>query len=254
MRCTWKPLILILCHKSCWQNWREAIGEYQVSSASPCPGWSVAFTTSAKLARSNRRVSGELSFSQSNMVRRLTTLAKLARSNRRVSGELSMSQSSVVHRLFDLGKTDEKLSESIRWAEYVPVQCGPSPLRPRQNWREAIGEYQVNWVCPSPVWSVAFTISLKASKAAELGLMLPKYSKTFDSLNWYWGSSDAGALGNVEQPFIVIAPWSTLSRNGTTWPPPIDGLNSTNCIFMLNWIVWIRTVWINWMAWNVFHN
>ena len=23
-----------------------------------------------------------------------------------------------------------------------------------------------------------------------------------------------------------------------------------NCILMLNWIVWIRTVWLNWIAWN----
>ena len=28
------------------------------------------------------------------------------------------------------------------------------------------------------------------------------------------------------------------------------------CIRMLNWIVWIRTVWLNWIVWNrdVFHN
>ena len=29
-----------------------------------------------------------------------------------------------------------------------------------------------------------------------------------------------------------------------------------NCVLKLNWIVWIRTVWLSWIAWNrnVFHN
>ena len=37
---------------------------------------------------------------------------------------------------------------------------------------------------------------------------------------------------------------------------PIYGPNRTNCILMLNWIVWIRTVWLDWIAWNrnVFDN
>ena len=34
---------------------------------------------------------------------------------------------------------------------------------------------------------------------------------------WWWGSSNAGALGNVEHLFIAIAPRSTLARNGSTW-------------------------------------
>ena len=29
---------------------------------------------------------------------------------------------------------------------------------------------------------------------------------------WWWGSSNAGALGNAEYPFIVIAPVSTQAR------------------------------------------
>ena len=33
---------------------------------------------------------------------------------------------------------------------------------------------------------------------------------------------------------------------------PIYGLNRTNCILMLNWIIWIRTVWLNWIAWTFF--
>ena len=33
---------------------------------------------------------------------------------------------------------------------------------------------------------------------------------------WWWGSSDAGALGNVEHSFIAIAPRLTLARYGST--------------------------------------
>ena len=65
---------------------------------------------------------------------------------------------------------------------------------------------------------------------------------------WWWSSCDAGALGNVEKTFIAIAPRSTLARKRSIWEGPIYGLNKTNCILMLNWIVWIRTVWLNWIA------
>ena len=34
---------------------------------------------------------------------------------------------------------------------------------------------------------------------------------------WWWGFSNAGALGNVEYSFIVIAPRSTLPRSGSTF-------------------------------------
>ena len=34
---------------------------------------------------------------------------------------------------------------------------------------------------------------------------------------WWWGSSDAGALGNAEYLFIAIAPRSTLAWCGSTW-------------------------------------
>ena len=53
---------------------------------------------------------------------------------------------------------------------------------------------------------------------------------------WWWGSSSAGALGNVEYPFITIASRSTLARSGSTWYGPIYGLNRTNSILMLKWI------------------
>ena len=34
---------------------------------------------------------------------------------------------------------------------------------------------------------------------------------------WWWGSSNAPALWNVEYPVIAIAPSSTLARSGSTW-------------------------------------
>ena len=59
---------------------------------------------------------------------------------------------------------------------------------------------------------------------------------------------------------VMLELWgmqSTLSLPllpGPLWPgmvaPDIYGLNRTNCILMLNWIIWIRTVWLNWIAWN----
>ena len=68
---------------------------------------------------------------------------------------------------------------------------------------------------------------------------------------WWWGSGNAGALGNAEYPFNAVAPRSTLARSGSTWEDLIYGLNRTNSILMLNWIVWV-----NWIAWkrNVFDN
>ena len=33
----------------------------------------------------------------------------------------------------------------------------------------------------------------------------------------WWGSSNSGVLGNVENPFIVIAPRSILAQSSSTW-------------------------------------
>ena len=66
---------------------------------------------------------------------------------------------------------------------------------------------------------------------------------------WWWGSSNAGALENEEYPFITIALKSTLFRSGITCSGPIYGSNKKlNCVLMLNWIAWNRTVWkFNWV-------
>ena len=44
--------------------------------------------------------------------------------------------------------------------------------------------------------------------------------------------SNAGALGNAEYPFIAIAPRFTLAQI------------ELNCVFMLNWIVWNKTIYM----------
>ena len=57
------------------------------------------------------------------------------------------------------------------------------------------------------------------------------------TMRW-WGSSNAGALGNAEYPFITIALWSTLSRNGSTCRVLSMGQIELDCLLMLNWILW----------------
>ena len=57
-----------------------------------------------------------------------------------------------------------------------------------------------------------------------------------------WGSSNAGALGNVEYPFIAIAPgpqWSGMVAPDRILP---IGQIELSCLLMLNWIAWNRTV------------
>ena len=49
----------------------------------------------------------------------------------------------------------------------------------------AVGEYQASSVSHNLVWFFTFTTSVKESAAGELGLMLPKYCKTFDSPNMF---------------------------------------------------------------------
>ena len=43
----------------------------------------------------------------------------------------------------------------------------------------------------------------------------------------WWGSSNVGDLGNVEYPFIAIAPRSTLAQSGSIWYGPIYGSTRT---------------------------
>ena len=56
---------------------------------------------------------------------------------------------------------------------------------------------------------------------------------------------------------VVLELWGILSTPslplfpGPLWPGMVTrdrALNKTNCILMLNWIVWNRTIWLNWIA------
>ena len=47
--------------------------------------------------------------------------------------------------------------------------------------------------------------------------LLQQMSWIWHKTIWWWGSSNAGALGNAEYPFIVIAFMSTLAWSGSTW-------------------------------------
>ena len=59
---------------------------------------------------------------------------------------------------------------------------------------------------------------------------------------WWWGFSKAGALKNVVYPFIAIAPRSTLVI--VVIPDRVISVDQTelNCVLMLNWIDWNRTI------------
>ena len=52
---------------------------------------------------------------------------------------------------------------------------------------------------------------------------------------------DAGALENVEYPFIAIVPRSTVAQSGSSWWGPIYGLNRTklHTYAKLNYMKWI---------------
>ena len=54
-------------------------------------------------------------------------------------------------------------------------------------------------------------------------------------------SSNAGALGNAEYPFIAITPRLEVEAPDRALS---IGRIELNCVFMLNWIVWNRTVLI----------
>ena len=52
---------------------------------------------------------------------------------------------------------------------------------------------------------------------------------------WWWGSSNAEALGNVEYPFIANNPMDTLAQSDSTNQGPMYGSNENfHCVIMLN--------------------
>ena len=88
-----------------------------------------------------------------------------------------------------------KYSQILPWMEHIfCVKTNYEPVRflPLEF---LLGHSPVGWDCRiHPITSV-LDMTLK---------------------NWWWGSSNAGALGNVEYSFIVIALMSTLARRNST--------------------------------------
>ena len=77
---------------------------------------------------------------------------------------------------------------------------------------------------------------------------------------------DTKSDGEVPAMLELWGMWNTPSLPllpGPLWPKIVAldralsmGQIELNCILMLDWIVWIRTVWLNWIPWNrsVFDN
>ena len=57
------------------------------------------------------------------------------------------------------------------------------------------------------------TASLQRVKTHHFHNECPRH----DTKHWWWGSRNAGALGNTKYPFIAIASRSTLAQSGSTW-------------------------------------
>ena len=55
---------------------------------------------------------------------------------------------------------------------------------------------------------------------------------------WWWGSSNAGDLGDAVYLFIAIVFLTTLVRISGTWQGPIPDQIELNCVMTLNWFVW----------------
>ena len=61
----------------------------------------------------------------------------------------------------------------------------------------------------------------------------------------------AQSMGKIELNCVLMLNWITWNRTVLTF-----NCVGTKSILILNWIFWNRTVWINWIAWNrnVFDN
>ena len=59
---------------------------------------------------------------------------------------------------------------------------------------------------------------------------------------WCWGSSNDGAMGNRKYSFSDISPRSTLARVVAHDTVLSMSQTEVNCVLMLNWIAWNRTV------------
>ena len=94
-------------------------------------------------------------------------------------------------------------------------------------------------------------------------LVLCRGTRHHQRVSWYdTNQSDGevplmlGLWGMRNTPSLPSLPGPLWAGVVATDKDLIYGLNRTNCILMLSRIVWIRTVWQNWLAWNrnVFYN
>ena len=69
-----------------------------------------------------------------------------------------------------------------------------------------------NWLSGSVGWGCGIH-RLQICRVVKL----PRLSWIWHETIYWWRSSDAGALGNAEYPFVTIALGSTLTWSGSTW-------------------------------------
>ena len=122
------------------------------------------------------------------------------------------------HLLVELWFRTVKYSRSVGWGWGCRIHrlllCRGVSL-PLQN------DGPVGWGCT--IYWLRLCRGLRPPPTSVLGMTL---------IIWWWGSSNAGALGNAKYPFIAIAPRSTRARSGSTWQGPIYGSNRTQlCTF-----------------------
>ena len=97
------------------------------------------------------------------------------------------------------------------------------------------------------VWAVEYTNCFSAEGKDPPHNKYPRYDiKQSDGevpvMTELWGIWSIPSLPSLTGPLWprVVTPDRVLSM----------GQTELNCVLMLNWIVWIRTVWLNRMAWN----
>ena len=163
------------------------------------------------------------------------------------------------------GEYDEwfKVSKSLSFCSVILATCGQAfswsnimatlELKQKKKSRRITSFSCKTFIKPCPVTWVYRMHRLYGCKRVRPPNECPVY---YTEQSHGEGSSNAGALGNAEHPFTSIAPRSTLGQISSAWEGHIYGQNRTKCRLIQNWIVWMRTVWLKWIAWNrnVFDN
>ena len=95
-----------------------------------------------------------------------------------------------------------------------------------------------SFIFPFPIsfkWPSRLGLQNTQTSSLQRGKTLSTSVLVWHLTIWWWGSSNAGALENVEYPFIASASRSTLTWSGSTWQGPIYGSNKSvwhlNCTY-----------------------